>query len=439
MKTGQTCPALDIGQENERTAEVDLESVHQNETATEQDSWENVEIKVEDDLKNDLMNGFFPIKVKNQVPRVNYPCTECSFLTSTPTYMRRHMKRMHPTVKYYSKEGPILQCEFCDFSSNMADRVKIHTEYKHKITEISQNQQNLRISNVNRKISKDKANMDIKSKRQPRPVLPILQCEFCDFSSRLKNHMKTHTEFEHKNRGSFMDTNMNGGSEQFKQEYLKDEKKDDGEQGTKQTSKKNESEKSFLCEQCAKSYTSNSSLRAHVEIVHKKKKYHCDKCDYSCYGHRAFGHHKWKEHNRAQKSFICDQCDYVTDWKSELKIHIEVKHLGKTYPCTICDFVANSTQTLGKHVKRVHQNIKYPCDACDKVFNTTAALRNHEESMHQNLRLPCPQCGHIFKTKEMLKKHIRIKHVGPIRNCDVCDFSTRTKKDLKAHKLLIHN
>ena len=36
----------------------------------------------------------------------------------------------------------------------------------------------------------------------------------------------------------------------------------------------------FECEQCHKSYSKSSNLKAHKQSVHEGKKYACDQCDY---------------------------------------------------------------------------------------------------------------------------------------------------------------
>ena len=150
--------------------------------------------------------------------------------------------------------------------------------------------------------------------------------------------------------------------------------------------------------------------------------------------------HKRKIHNIGKKNFLCDQCDYVTGSTTQLKIHIGIKHLGKTktYPCTLCDHVAYYTQSLADHVRRVHSNKRYPCDACDKEFMSNEGLRNHQDSAHNDSSYPCSQCESILKNRSALRNHIRIKHESPMMQCEFCDYSTQNKTNMKCHTVHKH-
>ena len=575
----------DIADENEGPEEVNLESDHQNEIPEEQDSWENVEIKIEDEFKNEFVDAPHCEGSNLEDSRGDFSCNECDFFTFTPTNLQRHMMRMHPTVQFNCKFRQILRCKVCDFTTNKEDQIKIHTECKHKNQTIPM--VHLRNSNIKGKISKNTPNLtkQIKSKQ---PSRSVLQCDFLGFSSRAEERITIHTDFNQVNvedtinEGSLVDTNMKESSEQLKQECLGEEEMENGDKGTKRKSKKNgkeksflceqcakpfkskralklhdegvhktikyhcdkcdflcygsrgisihkhkvhkqahntypcdqcdyvtdcsselkihigikerikihtehqhqnqgvtinqgslvdtnikesrehtkqecleegdindrdkgieckskESEKSFLCEQCAKSFKSKYSLRLHVEGVHKTKEFHCDKCDFSCYGSRVFSIHKWKVHTRGPQSYFCDQCDFVTRTGMQLKDHIEIKHQGRKFSCTLCDYVAYYSTQLKRHIRNVHENVRYSCDECDKVLNSTSSLNRHKDSIHRNVRLPCPECGQILRSKSDLSQHIRLHHKGPILQCEFCDFSTRANYLLKNHKLQRHN
>ena len=50
--------------------------------------------------------------------------------------------------------------------------------------------------------------------------------------------------------------------------------------------------------------------------------------------------------------FNCLECDYMSPMKSNMRYHVESKHLDLNYPCNICNKTQKSYKTWYLHVQR---------------------------------------------------------------------------------------
>ena len=81
------------------------------------------------------------------------------------------------------------------------------------------------------------------------------------------------------------------------------------------------------CHECEKSFSRNSSLKRHIETMHK-----------------------------GSKTFICAVCDKPFSQKCHLTQHIETIHEGKRpHQCNICGKSFSQKHHLNTHVATVHQ------------------------------------------------------------------------------------
>jgi uncharacterized Zn-finger protein len=53
---------------------------------------------------------------------------------------------------------------------------------------------------------------------------------------------------------------------------------------------------------------------------------------------------------------ICGECNTTFTTKSSLKRHIESVHKKITYKCSLCELGFSREEALHKHNKRVHEN-----------------------------------------------------------------------------------
>ena len=77
---------------------------------------------------------------------------------------------------------------------------------------------------------------------------------------------------------------------------------------------------------------------------------------------------KKKENTKCEKKFQCEVCEFTTHWGSSLKRHIEEVHKLIKYPCGLCNEEFCNVSNLKTHKQSIHEGKKFSCDLCDKTF-----------------------------------------------------------------------
>ena len=80
------------------------------------------------------------------------------------------------------------------------------------------------------------------------------------------------------------------------------------------------------------------------------------------------------------------ECDYSSLKKSQLQVHVQIKHQNIKYTCDQCDYVATQPLNLSKHKKIVHEGFQIQCDQCEQKFTRRVTLKRHRESVHEGIR-----------------------------------------------------
>lgn len=248
----------------------------------------------------------------------------------------------------------------------------------------------------------------------------------------------------------------------------------------------------FKCKICFKILSSKVQLRNHMmKVTHsrdEKKKFKCDKCDYSTnYKTELLKHPKVHEaferklksrsdwfrcekcpmclftcpetlakHHRIKHTNLplleCDFCGFNSSDRCVMKNHIHVVHLKisrypsnstKTskapirpnadglYVCEYCSKILSTKKSLQSHVK-IHLET-FKCEICLKAFHTRYLLLDHKVQHENSEHFKCEICLKVFTTSSGLKKHMKnVAHGGlnaeKAYKCDKCEYSTNYKK-----------
>lgn len=175
-----------------------------------------------------------------------------------------------------------------------------------------------------------------------------------------------------------------------------------------------------ICEICGKSFISKTSLRMHVNGVHKEvKKHSCKIC---------------------QKTFRSN---------FTLERHMLLHTDSKPFSCNQCDESFRRALYLRCHMRRIHEEKKFVvCPVCSKEFNSYNAMYLHKKAVHFKAKrkaeepgiLACKLCDHLASSHE-LRKHIVASHANeayPFRRCSDCPRTFLTYTAWYAHKS-VHN
>ena len=78
--------------------------------------------------------------------------------------------------------------------------------------------------------------------------------------------------------------------------------------------------------------------------------------------------HDYKKSNSCKDvQFCCDQCDFKSQWKGNLKKHIDSIHGNVSYTCDLCDYKTKRKRNIKRHKDSVHGDVRYAC-RCSWTF-----------------------------------------------------------------------
>ena len=198
-------------------------------------------------------------------------------------------------------------------------------------------------------------------------------------------------------------------------------------------------QKKATCDECGKTFTSQSSLYHHKRGVHQKEShYQCDEC-----GQKFAFHHSLKLHilhHKGERPFKCHipSCgkSYLTS--NHLKNHIEAKHSAiRRYVCPVCDKRFPYENSLKMHMMLHTNDRQFMCCICSRGFVSKSALRQHEASHTEERLYQCKICQKWYKTAMLLRSHER-RHTsdGSRYMCDICGHTFMYKSNLEAHAMV---
>jgi len=201
--------------------------------------------------------------------------------------------------------------------------------------------------------------------------------------------------------------------------------------------------KKFPCNKCVFISSSSKKLKTHKEANHKNE-HPCDHCDFVGDNARSLDEHRinsTKEHEIAaieSKKFHCDKCNFVTLKEYLLNIHKEAKHSDQVYMCDKCDYKHPNLSNLKLHIGSKHAGSVYACDLCDYKAVSSTNLYWHKQKMHDNSVHSCDKCTYTTPWKNSLNRHIRIIHEGFRYSCYQCEYKTTKASCLKEHIKVKH-
>lgn len=158
--------------------------------------------------------------------------------------------------------------------------------------------------------------------------------------------------------------------------------KSTGEKPQNHHSKYKETEKSFPCKNCDKSFQFASALKLHTVSHTGEKPYACNRCSISFTQKSHLKRHSLT-HKKNAKKFKCSDCNMSFRLNFSLQVHKRVHSGAKPYTCKECSKSFSQKSHLNTHSKS-HEERKFICDLCNKHFTLLHHLSHHLQHFHNS-------------------------------------------------------
>jgi len=146
----------------------------------------------------------------------------------------------------------------------------------------------------------------------------------------------------------------------------------------------------LICPFCQKPFTQKFTLRRHISSMHSS----ASSGNLDCLAEEQGG------------PFQCQECGKSYKSQSGLTFHCKSKHDTTQYKCDICSKTFTRAANVARHIETVHNHSKtFPCKFCGKEFRSTGGRDMHVASEHKAVRFGCPNCGKQFTRKTSLDRH----------------------------------
>ena len=223
----------------------------------------------------------------------------------------------------------------------------------------------------------------------------------------------------------------------------------------------------FACDVCGKACFSLAGLVMH-QNTHKQK--HCTLCDFVAHAHFELVRHLSDVHGTSMnptkrlKLYKCDDCNYCTQYNSNMKKHVDNhRHSCVALPaprprtrfdkdrpveCHVCNFKTSRPHKLKDHMVSFHADnlsnfdnlvlVDLPqpitCHVCGAVIAHERTMLEHNLSCANKLnRWKCPHCSFSTNAKVNLSEHLST-HTGKRRyKCHLCSFTTAYRSGINGH------
>ena len=309
------------------------------------------------------------------------------------------------------RDGPLLQCQECNFIAVSEDGFISHMKKLHD-----------------------------------QDVVLKLQCEHCDF-------VGTRREvWDHKKK-LHVETilcEMCGKACKGQKRLENHQKFSCGKK--KERKSRRENNVTRTCEVCQRVFHSLNSYHYHM-AGHKNVTYTCDICQQTFKRKTLLSGHHIRHHT--EPKYSCDHCNFKSHYKNKLKNHMFEKHgIGaENYPlrkCTKvpgCSFSTKNPTEMSHHMEKHRKDekgsnrYKYWCDTCSQSVKTLRCLARHQ-ALHRDgdYKYKCNECGHQSTCSNTLRLHKINKHQKQekIVICSLCGDSFYKPSELKNHHLIKH-
>ena len=175
--------------------------------------------------------------------------------------------------------------------------------------------------------------------------------------------------------------------------------------------------KKHQCEKCRKGFDAKSIMQQHYDYRHTKKpkRFVCDICKKSYELKKTLDEHNMHLHSKGSYKFQCNYCGRGFFHLNKFKMHRAGHTKIKEYLCGRCKIMAfSSVGKLNAHLKICGCPNSFECTICGKFYSSSSNLVTHMSVVHkEEITWSCPVCDDkVYSSKGSYHRHLREKQPG---------------------------
>lgn len=289
-------------------------------------------------------------------------------------------------------------CEICHEEFENEYKMEIHNIRQHKNKankcKICNKSFNSIVYHLKKQHPEEYKNTDTKELVE---INPDLYCKFCNTGFTMAHYLYGHITSIHEKEIVVCDI----CNKSMKVAALYDHKRN--------FHKEPEEYYQYKCETCKQKFKHKHTYERHLKkdshkILEKKTD-----IDYSEIDKKVEEIKKEKRGiKETNKSFKCGSCEKSFITKASLYTHEKFVHSSKIFECKFCDKTFKTKHSCNRHNNSVHSEPKFECKICKQKFNRKDKLKRHIESVHNKETIECETCKTKMTKRNYYENHIKL-------------------------------
>ena len=339
-------------------------------------------------------------KIKKEPKDKGYKCNSCGKLYVQSHHLTRHIQTVHSVFKNR-------KCKLCLKSFDTSKMMQEHFE-------ICKTKRDCVACGKTFSMDKDLKAHILKAHAGEK----IFKCDSCSKSFKIFKTLKEHIAYTHEEIECMTCRSSFGGKQELKEHI-------ELAHGVS----------TQICTTCGITFSDKNELKDHNNLTHglvyeykNGAKHKCNECEKSFTSESNLQKHIYTIH-MGRRDFVCTTCGKSFVVKALLEHHVKFFHEGEKLDCKLCDKKFNFATSLKQHIFVAHEDHPdHKCKVCGKIFYYKEELQNHILTAHEGRRdHKCETCGKSFIQKIALKNHVNVVHLGlgQRHTCEKCGNSFR--------------